>query len=413
MNEERFSQFLREIEAERIPASIDLWPQIQVRIESEPSKGAHRMRRTVVSLVAVVLLLILGSILVFPPVRIAAAQAIREIESFVVGMAGGPSGPESYSPPPPFTVKLPGYLPKGFRYVGGEFNPGGNLVSVSMSAEVVQLPVEEMEGTQTQHEVVDQSLIPKVERDRSLPFIVARYHDNDKFYIEIFERQALTDEELPSGDERIIASQPARLQKSELALILTWIDEGTWIELRSNLPEDEVLKVAEELVIIQEAGETDEGLSQSPHIQINEEFTRDNNYCRPNDGPPSVGGLLLGEVAGQKNFGSVWINFHDRDFFPETVAGGSNVPNMHEGVYLPALEALRNPDLEMRRLPYKSVNVFEGTEQGCQTAPYDLQGYIVIEVWENQTNIGYGGEGHLYVQRAIKAIEKELEDSKN
>ncbi|HEY5572777.1 MAG TPA: hypothetical protein VIK64_07165, partial [Anaerolineales bacterium] len=110
------------------------------------------------------------------------------------------------------------------------------------------------------------------------------------------------------------------------------------------------------------------------------------------------------------NLGSLSIDFFDRDRFPETVGGGSNVPNMREGVYLPALNALQNHNLEMQRLPYKSVNIFESTEQGCQTAPEDLQGYIVIEVWENQINVGYGGEGNKFILRAIEALKREIED---
>jgi hypothetical protein len=355
-------------------------------------------------LAGIIGLLAIGSILAFPPARNVAAQAVREIEDFVVGMAGGPRGPESYSPPPPFTVKLPGYLPKGFRYVGGEYRPGGNLVSVS--EEVIQVPGEEIGDTQTEPGIIDQSVIPSVERDSSEPFIVARYHDRKGGYIEIFERRALAGEKQPSGEKSEIAGQPARLQKRNQELTLTWMDAGTWMELRGTLPEEEMLKVAEGLVIVQKAGELDEGFRLGAY----EQFPQDPDYCHPNDGPPIIGGLLLGEVPGQKNLGSVSIDFFDRDHFPETVGGGSNVPNIREEVYLPALKALQDHNLEMQRLPYKSINIFEGTDQGCQTAPEDLQGYLVIEVWENQINVGYGGKGNQFIPRATEALKRVIED---
>ncbi len=53
---------------------------------------------------------------------------------------------------------------------------------------------------------------------------------------------------------------------------------------------------------------------------------------------------------------------------------------------------------------------FSSDDKGCRRPNSDVQGYIVVEVWEKQVNAGYGGAGAALKERAIKALERQLHD---
>lgn len=150
---------------------------------------------------------------------------------------------------------------------------------------------------------------------------------------------------------------------------MTWIAEGTWIEMESTLSEAELLKVAEGLKTTQALDliETD----STSLLPID-------RFCSPQDQPPSR--FMLGKAEGQQFKGSVHIELYDRPLFPEGVAFGSDVPNILD-VLEPALAALRDPALLMQPLPYKSISSFRISESGqCLMPDPDVEGYVVIEV---------------------------------
>ncbi len=120
--------------------------------------------------------------------------------------------------------------------------------------------------------------------------------------------------------------------------------------------------------------------------------------------------MMLGEVSGQSRKGSVWIELMDRPIYPETVAYGTNVPDPR-GVLQDALHALRDSSLPMEKLPYSSLSSFQKKEgEDCMRPNPQVQGYIVIEVWDHQVNMGYGGAGAEMKERAIKALEQQIQE---
>jgi hypothetical protein len=190
----------------------------------------------------------------------------------------------------------------------------------------------------------------------------------------------------------------ASLHREEQALKLTWIAEGTWIELASTLSEAEMLKVAEGLKTSQTL------TSPAPDASAFEERP----FCDPRDDPPDS--YILGKVKGQQHKGDVIIELHDRPKFPESVAFGSDVPDLLDEVLKPALAALQDSAISMQRLPYRSISSFGHSELGCLVPNPDVQGYFVIEVWERQVNIGYGGAALEMRARTIKALEEEIQN---
>jgi hypothetical protein len=88
----------------------------------------------------------------------------------------------------------------------------------------------------------------------------------------------------------------------------------------------------------------------------------------------------------------------------------SNVPDSRE-VLQDALAALRDSTLPMYKLPYSSISSFQKKDgEDCLRPNPQVQGYFVIEVWDHQVNVGYGGAGAEMKERAIKALEQQIEE---
>ena len=121
---------------------------------------------------------------------------------------------------------------------------------------------------------------------------------------------------------------------------------------------------------------------------------------------------MLGKVEGQKHLGTISVELFGGDVLPERIASGWNVPDKRP-VIQAALAALRSPTTSMRRLPYQSISSFsfDGPD-GCLEPNTAVQGYVVIEVWERQVNIGYGGNGAEQKERVIKALEQEMKQQR-
>ena len=96
--------------------------------------------------------------------------------------------------------------------------------------------------------------------------------------------------------------------------------------------------------------------------------------------------------------------------FPETVSYSSSVSDVRQEVFLPALMALQDQATILQPLDYPSLIQFTGSDtENCLKPDPSVAGYIVIEVRSNQINLGYGGKGAELKDRAIKALEQELE----
>ena len=103
------------------------------------------------------------------------------------------------------------------------------------------------------------------------------------------------------------------------------------------------------------------------------------------------------------------IDFFEGEQGPyENWAYGASIADACTGVVEPALVALRDPSSVMWKLDYPAIMTsYYDAAQGCQR-PAHVQGYIVVEVWERQVNIGYGGEGAALKERAIRVLEEWL-----
>ncbi|RPI83630.1 MAG: DUF4367 domain-containing protein [Chloroflexi bacterium] len=390
MNEGLFRKALIELEKQRIPASLDLWTRLEAEINARKQRNIRLRRARRIAFGSSLAVLVLAALLltISPGFRSAAAQAVREIGQFV-GIAGNAKGPHTFTPPPPFPVKLPEYLPEGFRYDSVLYNPGENQSGdgyLPSIREVQIIPGEQAVGPAVQ---------PTVAREiETRPSIWIRYKKAASTFFELYQRQAEPEEALPGGEELRIRGNAARLTRQGDRLTITWIEEETWIELSGTLPESELIQVAEGL-----------RTAQTPDLELlatQVDQVEEPHYCDPSQIAP-IHQPLLGTVRGQKKIGSVWIHMFAPGQYPvpESVAARPSVLE-------PALEALKNPEIPMLQLPYPNIGMFEHSEEDGCVKPIEVQGYIVIEVWEGQVNLGYGGEGEALRDRAIEVLEREL-----
>ena len=400
MNEKQFKQILVEWEARRVPESLNLWPGIEEKIAALPRK--QELRHTIkiaLSLSFVFLMVSIMLVALSPGLQSVAAQVLYNIRE-MVGISGDMRGPEMFSPVPPFTVKLPGYLPQGFINASSQYIPReANLPSIEVHVERVS------PGTET----VEPIPLPPTSREAgNQASILIRYKSDAGQYFELFERSALPGEELPPGEEFNINENTARLARDAETLTLTWIEAGTWIELAGRLPEAELLKIASGLEVTQ----TPQDVAFEPQLIPGRqalEATERASFCNPEDYDVDNRINYLGNVPNQKQKSGIRIDlfFEDQYPFPATVAWGSSVVNHADEVFKPALEALKDPATQMTFLPYKAIGMYVN-ETGCWEPNPAIRGYFVIEVWEKQVNIGYGGDALELRERAIQALEEEM-----
>ena len=132
-------------------------------------------------------------------------------------------------------------------------------------------------------------------------------------------------------------------------------------------------------------------------------------YCDPSTRPP-VSQILLGQVQGQHFVGSVWIHFTALDLPPAGFSYTSDGAAGPAPVLKPALAALQDASRPMRRLPFTSLGAFV-TRPGAQCLIPNpaLVGYVVIEVWDGQVNLGNGGGGTDFRDQAARVVAGEIE----
>lgn len=339
-------------------------------------------------------------LLVFSPgVRSATAQALDEIERVWLRVSGGPTGLTGLRPRPPFAVKQLGDLPPGFELFGDRYYPGPGAAGGGVRGELIRLDPKTM--------LPDPVVQEAVQRDRGdVPHLVLVYRSDEPQYAILFQRAARGAEALPSGAARTVGGLPAVQQHGQM-LKLTWIDAGTWTELESTLPEAELFRVAEGLAPLEEAtaeritppgpswGDRLRGMSGQVH-------------CAGGWRPP--GQRVLGDARGQQSLGSVRIEMlknGSREW--EHTAIGTNVSGRTD-VLERALLALRDPSAIFQPLSYPTIITTSSSGPGgCPRPSPDVQGYIVVEVWSGQVNLGAGGQGAALKERALRALERELQ----
>lgn len=62
----------------------------------------------------------------------------------------------------------------------------------------------------------------------------------------------------------------------------------------------------------------------------------------------------------------------------------------------------------MQPLPYKTIGMYINIK-GCAEPNPAVRGYFLIEVWDQQVNVGYGGNALALRDLAIQTLEREME----
>lgn len=396
MKEETLEQILQRIAEEDIPGDRNLWPGILVQLEHNKLSIRSKRRgwRAAATLAGVIALSVL-LFLIFPGLKTGVAFSLEAMGAlFGVGVTSENDQVVSFGPPPTFIVKQPGYLPAGYTRTAEEYYPGYG-----------ELPAIRNEITSPESSVNEQEPRPTLSIERfSGPYIILRYEARPGQYIELVERPVAPDDELPAGERITISGQVATVERREGLNRLVWISDGVWIELQGTLPESELVKVAEGLTITQTPSDFLGPLNEVYPPEESSDRLK-SSFCNPNDYSP-MDEPLLGKVADQEKWGAVIIQFWERDFAPIDVFGGGFSAEMLER----ALTALQSPANSMQQLSYPAIG---GPYMWADDKPCLIvepsKGYIVIEVWDSQVNIGYGGAGAELKDLAIEALKAEIQ----
>jgi hypothetical protein len=138
-------------------------------------------------------------------------------------------------------VQQPDHLSDGWRLVAERYAPGGQAGS-SVNADP-GLPSSASSSDIVRH---------AIDRKRGeFAHIVLGYEGPDELYLVLFERAAQPAEALPAGAARSVNDHPASLVQVAGSTTLTWVADGTWTELESNLPENELMSSAARLIVSQ------------------------------------------------------------------------------------------------------------------------------------------------------------------
>lgn len=392
-----------------LPNSIDLWPTVASKWTTRQQQVRHRtsrrdmawiyshrlvrMRALTWALLAVIV--IIGTVFTIPQWRTVAAKALVDFWQ-VTGIAVDIEERTNFSETPPFNIYQPSQLPAGFvlkiaqGYSGtaSESGSGHMLTSETVRQDNVDMPS-------------SSAINERVEAYQSaLPHALFVYQASAEKYMLLYERAAQLGEQLPPGSGRTINGNPATLEQNGNSLLLTWVQDGTWLSLEGTVNEITLLETAHNLQhqVSKEVASGDEMAVRA---------VTGPPFCNPTDEPPA--GLLLGNLTGQQHQGDIYITFMDNEYQPERVAVGISQLELRKELIQRAITVLDNPNLAMELLPYPSFGQYVSSgEESCLSPDPEVQGYIVIEVWENQINVGYGGEADQYMDRAIKALERTL-----
>lgn len=368
----------------------------------QPTPVLRRRLRTATVWTTAVVMLVVALLFAFPQLRTAAAQTIADIwASLRLGISGTSGGFVTFSPAPPFDIYQPDDLPEGFALTVQFYQP---LTEPEAGASSLMSELLENAESGVSSSGLGPELVAAHQIDE--PHIILFYEAGDGRYLLLLERTVRSGEGLPTGELRQVNDHPATLQRNGETLTLTWIAAETWLAIEGTLAEGELLRVAGSMAVTQTAGESrDVSLVEGAGDEARPPS------CDPDEPQPS--GLLLGEVQDQQYWGSVWIHLLDRRRFPESVGHGISLGSVTPPLlFQRALEAMQDPGLTMTPLNYRSLGHFTITDDDvpCLQPDPRLQGYIAIEIWDEQVNVGFGGDGAVLKDRAIQALEQELEN---
>lgn len=355
----------------------------------------HYVTRTGMAILIAFLVL-----LVSPNARHMTAQALERMERTFMRVTGQATGLTGLQPLPPFAVKQPASLPEGIELAATLYYLGADFAQSDVRGESMLLDSETM--------LPDPIIQSTIRQNRgNAPYLVLVYKSDQPHYIILFQRASKDRERLPSGATRTVRDLPAVLQENTPMRRLIWIADGTWTELESTLSEAELLHIAENMVALDETTVARVfQLQSASHDMLSQIGQR--KYCDSSQQLPK--GPMLGDVKGQQYLGSVAIEMLSRDSRRwEHTSIGTNVPKLRTQVLERALATLSNAATSMQKLDYPAVVTSYYDEAAQCHRPADVEGYIVIEVWSNQVNVGFGAKGFALKDRAIEELKRALQ----
>lgn len=332
------------------------------------------------ALISITVLVILIAI---PSVRATAARAFQWLEPGVTRVFSSPIiGSLQLEPPPLFTVRQPTNLPLGAVQTIVHYRSEVNL---AVTEQIMQPPANPALAART------------AVYDTEEPYLLTLY-EAEEYYILLFQRLAQEGEPLPAGTPQSVDGEDASLSTADDVVFLSWIADKTWITLETNGDEASALEVANGLRVTYQPGSTPVDTSERAPLPL----------CDDADHVPD--GIIFGRVSDQQYWGSVWINLFDRTEFPETVGSSISTEGVTEAMlYQRALDALSDPRTASQSLSADSTTTVETSDdEQCLSSDSDLFGYIVIEIWDEQVNLGFAGIGSELRDRAIDVLEQQL-----
>jgi hypothetical protein len=175
---------LQWVAKEDVSNGIDLWPGILAQIKHRTPRN-NRLRRRYKTLITLASAVILMAVLLWvsPTLRAGVAHAIESIGQFI-GVEISVEGDRvvQFGPPPPFVVKQPGYLPKGYELVSEEYHP-----------EQADLPAIKEERVNPRSSTTSQGTLPVLNQDQLTgAYLILRYEADSRQYLQLTERSNTT-----------------------------------------------------------------------------------------------------------------------------------------------------------------------------------------------------------------------------
>lgn len=354
----------------------------------------HQRRRFPhwVSVAAAATLVAIGLLAFSRPARLATAAALDTVQQFWLQVTGGPMGLAGLYPSPPFTARQFTPIPPDFALVGNRYAPG--VVTGGWRGETQMLDPRTMKGDPVVQEALG--------RERGdAPHLVLAYRSSRGDYLFLYQRASVPDEPLPPGEPRQVGAALATLRADAGRQTLTWVEGDTWTELESSLDSATILALATTLAPIDAA--TAARIAPPPPAWGDAVRSWGGPaLCDPSAQPSEP---ILGRVAGQRLRGTILLNVDHiggrEQVYP--AATGFNDPD-RGAIIDAAASALADPAQTLRKLPYPSIGQFGYDEAADCYRPAEVPGYLVIEVWEREVRIGYGGVGAERRTEALAAL---------
>ncbi len=219
-----------------VPPFEPIWHQAQpvmVATPQSPQRFTHHVR---VALALVILLVLTTNVV------LASSSEIRQRLLATVRIGGGGSSITVLQPPPMFAIFQPSYLPAGIRLVASAYNPGstdnGSVARVVTGSILLD----------ANSNIPESAIAMATQRGEALvqggtPTVVFIYTDDKMHIVEIVQEPGSINT-LPQGDSVTLHGTPGVITNQSGPTTVTWIEQGTRIQVKALLGRDELIHIA-------------------------------------------------------------------------------------------------------------------------------------------------------------------------